>query len=249
MIERIEEQVNMAWAALRDYDEDPRVFQDIMTTIQGGHCKLLMALDRSVLIGLSDGLWYLVANDEQGVLEAVAAIKALPPLSEEGCLICAKQDIGLDLIEKAFGIKAGTVCIAHGLYPQKVVDIDLPEGFEFRNLELDSLDFVMEHYHLHPSREYIQWRIESKELWGAWVKGELIGFIGLHGERTMGMLEILPEYRRKGYARALETCLANHLVKSGIIPFCHIFVDNPASLELHRKMGYTAFRRRLCWLE
>lgn len=37
--------------------------------------------------------------------------------------------------------------------------------------------------------------LKSCDLWGV-LKEELVGFIGLHQEESMGMLEVFPEYRR-----------------------------------------------------
>ncbi|MFQ9917932.1 MAG: GNAT family N-acetyltransferase [Flavonifractor plautii] len=38
---------------------------------------------------------------------------------------------------------------------------------------------------------------------GAFVDGTLAGFAGFHGEGSIGLLEVLPAYRRRGLGEAL----------------------------------------------
>ena len=52
----------------------------------------------------------------------------------------------------------------------------------------------------------------------------------------MGLLEILPEYRRLGLAYALEAHLINHLLSLGRVPFCQVALYNEASIRLQKKL-------------
>lgn len=69
--------------------------------------------------------------------------------------------------------------------------------------------------------------------------GAMVGFIGIHLEGCMGMLEILPEYRRLGYATYLESALIARRLESGAVPFCQVACDNVNSLGLQKKLGLT----------
>jgi GNAT superfamily N-acetyltransferase len=96
--------------------------------------------------------------------------------------------------------------------------------------------------------EYIHSRIEKREIYGAFINGKLAGFAGTHTDGSIGMLEVLPEYRRRGLGSELESFLINlHLSKS-YTPFCQIFSDNAVSLGLQRKLGLQISGEHLYWL-
>lgn len=83
---------------------------------------------------------------------------------------------------------------------------------------------------------------------------ELGMFLGIHdgdrlvamaGERFRlpGLIEISavavdPEYRGRGYGRALTEALAMRIRAAGQMPFLHVFPDNKAAFALYRKMGF-----------
>jgi len=83
---------------------------------------------------------------------------------------------------------------------------------------------------------------------------ELGVFLGIHdgdrlvamaGERMRlpGLTEISavgvdPEYRGRGYGRALTAALAQRIRAAGQMPFLHVYEDNKAAFGLYRKMGF-----------
>ena len=123
----------------------------------------------------------------------------------------------------------------------------LPEGAEIRKLDGSYVDFVHAHYHMVDDIRYIRDRIEAG-MFGVFHKGEIAGFAGTHEERSMGLLEILPEYRRLGLAYALEAHLINYLLSQGRIPFCQVAVVNDASIRLQQKLGLTISDQVVYWL-
>lgn len=95
---------------------------------------------------------------------------------------------------------------------------------------------------------YIRERIEHGALWGVFEGDELAGFAGFHDDGSMGMLEILPPFRRRGYAAQLETFLIAAALDAGRTPYCHVVDGNEASLHLQRKMGLTCTRLHAIWV-
>jgi len=89
---------------------------------------------------------------------------------------------------------------------------------------------------------YIRDRIEHGALYGVFEGNELAGFAGFHDDGSMGMLEVLPPFRRRGYAAQLESHLIAAALKEGRRPYCHVVDGNEASLHLQRKMGLTCTR-------
>ena len=69
----------------------------------------------------------------------------------------------------------------------------------------------------HP--EYVEDRLKAGVIFGAFVDGRLAGFVGEHHEGSMGMLEVVPEFRRRGIAQALEAALIRlHRTKKSMRP-------------------------------
>ena len=63
------------------------------------------------------------------------------------------------------------------------------------------------------------------------------------------MLEVLPEYRRKGVAASLMTYLINYDIKRGYIPYSQIHITNESSKQLHGKLGFTLSKTPVFWNE
>lgn len=78
--------------------------------------------------------------------------------------------------------------------------------------------------------------------------GELVGFAGSHLEGAMGILEVMPAYRRKGYAAELERYVIRYFMKNGLIPFGQVTAENTASAALQRKLGMTKAPLRAYWM-
>ena len=64
----------------------------------------------------------------------------------------------------------------------------------------------------------------------------------------MGLLEILPEYRRKGYGAELECLMINRMLENGLIPYCQFQTDNIASRALQEKLGLRILPEKITWL-
>ena len=98
-------------------------------------------------------------------------------------------------------------------------------------LDLGDLPVVLEHYALIQDEEELSYLIRKGQLYGACVDDQLAGFAGTHVEGTLGLLTVLPEYRRRGLGLALERYVIRQEVRRGHIPFCQMFDDNDISLR------------------
>lgn len=121
---------------------------------------------------------------------------------------------------------------------------------DIKKLELndENVDFVFSHYTLAYNRDSIARIIGGMGMYGAYLNGTLVGFIGRHSERSMGLLEVLPEYRRMGIGSELEKFLVNKLIDNGEVPFAHIIYGNDKSYRMHRKYGFTFSDTPVYWL-
>jgi tRNA (guanine37-N1)-methyltransferase len=134
-------------------------------------------------------------------------------------------------------------------YEQPVpVSYALPRGAVIRPLETRHLDFVHAHYRTVDDADYVRERIEAG-MFGVFYGETPAGFIGTHDERSIGMLEVLPNYRKRGLAFALEAHMINHLLVLGRRAFCQVSVDNAASIALQKKLGMSVSDSVISWIE
>lgn len=125
----------------------------------------------------------------------------------------------------------------------------LPEfDGEIRPLGPEHAAFVHQHYNdgTEPM-EYIDFCIQTGML-GLFVGDELAGFAGFHGEGSMGLLDILPAYRRRGYASVLECAILNRALELGMLyPYGHVVQGNEASFALQAKLTLETDATELFW--
>lgn len=121
-------------------------------------------------------------------------------------------------------------------------------NIEVRKLSMEWVDTVTEIYPLADDPEEIRILIEDGVMHGAFVDGELAGFIGMHTEGCMGLLEVMPEFRRRGIGELLEGYMINYNLEQGFLPFCRVFADNEASLKLQNKLGMTVADDYIWWV-
>ncbi|MDO4324272.1 MAG: hypothetical protein Q4C61_17315 [Lachnospiraceae bacterium] len=77
---------------------------------------------------------------------------------------------------------------------------------------------------------------KAGNLFAGYFENQFVGFIGSHLEGSMGLLEILPEYRRQSFGEELEAFMIGHMMRKGLIPFGQIEIWNEKSLGLQKKL-------------
>ena len=82
---------------------------------------------------------------------------------------------------------------------------------------------------------------------GGFEEGRLVGFVGEHPHGAMGMLEVLPEARRRGWGSALAAAKVRQLLGEGRLPWAEVWPDNDASLALELSMGFDILERGQLW--
>lgn len=124
---------------------------------------------------------------------------------------------------------------------------------ESRSLRIDTvtpaeLDAVAESYEILTRAELEQTAARGELFAGHDASGGMIGFAGSHAEGSMGILKVLPPYRRRGYAAELELFVIRYFMRRGLIPFGQVETNNASSAALQRKLGLTKAPRRAYWL-
>ena len=128
---------------------------------------------------------------------------------------------------------------------EPVPEYEVP-GIEIKPLTEENLSFVCKNYD--DDEDYIKSRIKYGMLGAFDESGNCAGFIGFHGEGSMGLLTVLPEYRRRGIGIALEAKNLNRRLSEGRIPFGHVVVGNEKSKGLQKKIGMEFSEKIVTWI-
>ena len=116
-----------------------------------------------------------------------------------------------------------------------------------REAEERDLPLLMENYDLLSPEEMARVVARGPLLLG--YEGDRpVGFVGEHLEGSMGLLYVFPEFRRRGFASALERGMIARTMARGYIPFGQVEKDNLPSLRLQEKLGLTRSENLICWM-
>jgi tRNA (guanine37-N1)-methyltransferase len=111
---------------------------------------------------------------------------------------------------------------------------------------LTSLHLDWVHKHLdHLDYDYLKERLVFGSIYGGYINGEICGSVGVHAEGSIGLLQVLDKYRKRGFASELVTYMTNNLLVKGEVPFSQIEFDNESSVDLHRKLGFEILTNRI----
>lgn len=116
-----------------------------------------------------------------------------------------------------------------------------------RSATPDDLQFIMANYDLLNEEELKTVIRNGKMLLGEF-NGKPAGFIGEHLEGSMGILFVLPEYRKLGFATCLEKCLMKQMISDGYTPFGQVISGNEKSLNLQKKLGFMEGDEYVYWI-
>ncbi len=165
---------------------------------------------------------------------------------EDFHLICLKSKEVQRLVLREFGFTGEQFC-SQWVYTKPKPPILPP--CDIRPLTLAELPIAAAHYHPEDNNfEYLRGRISHGRMWGLYENGVLAGFVGTHTEGSMGILEVFPEYRRRGYGEMLEAYLIAWLMERGHIPYGQVVEGNTASLGLQAKLGLERCELPAIWM-
>lgn len=123
----------------------------------------------------------------------------------------------------------------------------IPSDLDFVRAGEADYPWIHDRYDLISEPELLQTVLEGRMTLAK--KGnETIGFAGFHPEGSMGLLYIEPEWRRHGYARALEAEIIRQALAKDLVPYANVFKDNAASLALQEQLGLQREGQPVYWL-
>lgn len=231
---------------------------DMIELINRGQARLVYAKGANiVLFDKVSRIYFHTAENRREGEQAILAMKADAKQIEDIDLILLHQEFMQEPAEKLFGLKTFLTCY-QAVYTKKeklpITGLYRTDGrrqagcAELRQLTLEHLDIVVKHYTTMDDPSYLRKRIEKGWMYGAFVEDELAGFVGMHGEGSIGMLTVLPQYRRRHLGKALETYIINLSLEKGMTPFGQVAVENEASRKLQESLGLCFSKQQLYWM-
>ena len=207
---------------------------------EGG--RVLYSSPNGVIVRQADDDATVMSNIEQP--EELCAAICATGLSDAR-IFSLKNVVAANAVCKAFGLNHKTCCSQWVYEKRECLEGDFSN---IKQLGTEYIDTVNSIYGIVDNREYITQRIEERKMWGLFENGNLAGFIGIHSEGSIGMLEIMPDYRRKGYGYLLEAYVLIIHINNGWTPYCHVIDGNTASISLQQKLGYTKAELPAVWV-
>ena len=222
-------------------ERDRVLYANMLEVLRRGSADALTVEEGGVLLhDTGCGAWMLAAE-----LEAASDFLDRVPA---GCDLFVGHDMAyFDLARTRFGMPERELCWSAAYLGKDLLPI--PDfGGELRMLDRSWAPWISAHYsHVFGGVAYME-RAADRGIIGAFVEGKPAGFVGFHDEGSIGMLEVLPAYRRRGLGELLQRAAINLALERGQIPFAQIIDGNEASLALQRKLGMAVSRSRLFWL-
>lgn len=226
--------------ALEYLEKKPLLHAGMTEPIRRGSAEILFAGDDGVLLRETRSGAVMIS-----VTSPVAGEKMIAGLVKPE-LFVAHQQFCVSLIRENFGYVRLFDCV-QAVYT-RYTKLPVTAGIEIGTLSQTCLPAVLNHYHTIDDPDYIRKLICRREIFGAFIEGSLAGFIGIHDEGSMGLLEVFPEFRRRGVGTALISFLVNYHLEKGQIPFGQIMAGNVKSVRLQEKLGFEISADHLYWL-
>lgn len=227
--------------ALAFLEQDPLYYVNLLEVIRRGSARFLAAGPEGVVLRDWGSGAYLFALREGG-----RALLDLIP--KDADLVTGYSMWALPLLEERR--RAPWRLVVHSaawMSPEPPQVPKLP-GVELRLLDESWASWAAEQYSGDfGGLPYMEGAVR-RGLLGAFVEGELAGFVGFHEEGSIGMLEVLPDYRRRGLGRTLELAAIRLALERGQYAFGQVEVGNGASLALQRELGLSLSEKTLFWL-
>ena len=219
--------------------QDPALYADMQAYLQSGEWKIAYESETALWLSWNRGwLHGIAALDLEEARDILQRIPKDDAFVLRGCK-------GLRELGERFGFQGCNPCY-QAVYEQKT-PIQVKTNLTIRHPDPGDFAQVAESYDMADGEE-LRRDFDREDFLGAYLDGSFVGYVGLHGEGSMGLLHVFPAYRRKGYAEALYGTLINNQLQKGRIPFAQILEDNKASLALQRKLGFTISKDFIYWM-
>ena len=232
--------------ALKYFGRNKKLYTDMAECVSRGAAKILYAGRDGVLLYEKSSGNHMLASEEKAAAKRILETLDENSLRERSGLLVAHGENARAAAYEMLNVEGETACF-QVVYCSKEPRA-LRGMLSFRKPERVEIETIKKEYHLE-SPENIEKLCAAGQIWcGVTGEGEFVGFIGRHPEGSMGLLQVFPEYRRRGYGEELECFMINVFLSEGRIPYGHIIENNSKSLNLQKKLGYEVADEKVYWL-
>lgn len=187
----------------------------------------------SVLIrGISDKSWIYISSKSEAEFRELFG-----QLEENDKYLAVVEDWMIPIIKEKKKILWSLRCKRY-ILPKKASPGEVHHLVRY--LKPGDAGYVHENsaYKKYTPLEYIVDRIKRGVALGLYDKGGMVAWIITHDDGAIGFLNVLSEYRRRGYGTDITNAIIRKVREKGDIPFVHIEEENINSVNLARKIGF-----------
>lgn len=129
-------------------------------------------------------------------------------------------------------------------------DLGLPQIAPLPDMELRFADVIDQYWSYQGdwTLSYIESCLKQAPSSGKFVDGKPVAWSVIQDDGAMGCMFVLPEHRRKGYAKEVTYDLVRKLREQDLLPFMHIVQTNSPSIQLAETMGFERLKE-IVWCE
>jgi len=193
--------------------------------------------DNAIMVkGISDREWiYFSCKDE---IEFEKLIDLLKPEDTNFAIL---EDWMIPILNRKFNIVVELSTIKYILNP----DVIIPKN-KITITELSPNDasylYMNFDYSEYTNVAYIKERINKSVSAAVRIQDKLVAWAAIHDDGAIGMLHVLPQFRRQGLAKEVTIYIINKLRGLGKLPFAHIEENNFKSINLVESLGFVKDR-------
>ena len=208
----------------------PHNIDMIEVILRGRSAILHIECEGVVLREETSGAYMMTAENE-------LSFNALVRYIDSPGIIATHESFYIDKLIKRYNLRLEMTC-RQAVWPKNKKPPEITGVENIQLLTEEHLEEVNKNYSVKVGKKYLEGRIAAGELYGAFIDNTLVGFIGLHEEGSIGILEVLKDYRRQGVAQDLIAHMINVQHAQGHIPYGQFSVENTASMALLEKTGF-----------
>lgn len=218
------------------------LYAGLLQVIRRGTADILEESDKGVFLwdAVSD-CFMLAANNNRTGEEWLKAHEDL----DYKLLLLYQRDLAC-FARKRYGLSVMMECF-QAVYTAKKPPAR-QENLKIKAAADKDFQLISDHYGM-VSEQELRKIIHRGNLFIGFHDGKAVGFVGEHLEGSMGLLEVFPQYRCKGYGTELESFMIGRMLEKEQIPFCQVETDNYRSIGLQKKLGFTISEECMFWLE
>lgn len=233
--------MNREQAAIGFLAQEPLWHMDMLECLRRGRGEVVCFEGQTVLVKRNEEPdSYLLTSDSPAAAEAAFAGIPTPRL------LVARGPGVAERMGERFGLSLSEYCVNVAYLKQERLSWDCP-GLTIRPFRPEEVPTLLAHYDMEGEAEIMD-HIRRGELFAAEYNDQLAGFMGLHSDGSMGLLETFPEYRKLGIGRAIEKFFINFCLDRGWVPYGQVRRNNEASFSLQQNLGMAFDRTKtLCW--